>query len=121
MADSGGDVSWEPVPVPLPAPGGTRAFEVCSRRLLLCNAGGTFYVIENVCPHVQASLEGGAIEGTLLECPQHGGRIDLRDGRPARPPIRRGVATFAVRSAAAGTIEVAIPARAPVLWPPKIA
>lgn len=92
----------------LPAPGGTRAFELASRRLLLCNAGGTPYVIDNVCPHVLVSLEGGAIEGTILECPHHGGRIDLRDGRPVRLPIRRSVACHPVRRAADGALEVSI-------------
>jgi nitrite reductase/ring-hydroxylating ferredoxin subunit len=107
---------WEPIPVALPLPGGTRAFELASRRLLLCNAGGTPYVIENSCPHVRVSLEGGAIDGTVLECPHHGGRLDLRDGRPVRMPIRRGVESFAVRAAASGGLEVAIPVRAPVPW-----
>ncbi len=94
--------NWQRIPVELPAPGGTRAFELAERKLLLCSAGGTAYVIENVCPHVRVSLEGGAIDGTVLECPHHGGRIDLRDGRPVRLPIRRGVEAFAVRAAADG-------------------
>jgi 3-phenylpropionate/trans-cinnamate dioxygenase ferredoxin component len=112
LADgSRSEVSWEPLPIALPEPGGTRAFEVRSRRLLLCNAGGTPYVIENTCPHVRVSMEGGAIEGTVLECPHHGGRLDLRDGRPVRLPIRRGAQTYAVRAAADGGLEVAIPAR----------
>jgi 3-phenylpropionate/trans-cinnamate dioxygenase ferredoxin component len=106
------DVSWEPLPVALPEPGGTRAFKLRWRRLLLCNAGGTPYVIENACPHVRVSLEGGAIEGTVLECPHHGGRLDLRDGRPVRLPIRQAVGTYAVRVAGDGALEVAIPGRA---------
>jgi 3-phenylpropionate/trans-cinnamate dioxygenase ferredoxin subunit len=112
VADAAPGVVWHPVPVPLPEPGTSRAFEVASRRLLLCNAGDTPYVIENSCPHVRVSMEGGAIDGTVFECPHHGGRIDLRDGRPVRLPIRRSVQTFAVRPAASGGLEVAIPARA---------
>ncbi|HEU4429988.1 MAG TPA: Rieske 2Fe-2S domain-containing protein [Myxococcota bacterium] len=103
------EARWLRIPVELPPPGGTRAFELASRKLLLCNAGGTPYVIENICPHVLVSLEGGAIDGTVLECPHHGGRIDLRDGRPVRPPIRRSVASYAVRRAADGTLEVGMP------------
>jgi len=108
--------AWQRIPVELPPLGGTRAFELASRKLLLCNAGGTPYVIENVCPHAFVSLEGGAIDGSVLECPHHGGRIDLRDGRPVRLPIRRSVAAFAVREAAQGVLEVALPQRAPVPW-----
>ena len=108
---------WLPVPIALPEPGGSRAFELASRRLLLCNAGGTPYVVENSCPHTRVSLEGGAIEGSVFECPHHGGRFDLRDGRPVRMPIRQRVAAFAVREAEGGGIEVAIPPRAHYLSP----
>lgn len=101
------------MPTPLPPPGASRAFEAASRKLLLCNAGGTPYVVEDSCPHVRVSMEGGAIEGTVFECPHHGGRFELRDGRPVRPPIRRSVETFAVRVAADGRLEVAVPQRAP--------
>jgi nitrite reductase/ring-hydroxylating ferredoxin subunit len=100
----------------LPPPGGSSAFALASRKLLLCNAGGTPYVVEDSCPHVRVSMQGGAIEGTVFECPHHGGRFDLRDGRPLRMPIRRGVATFAVRATESGGLEVAIPERA--AYPP---
>jgi nitrite reductase/ring-hydroxylating ferredoxin subunit len=33
----------------------------------------------------------------VLECPLHGGKLDVRDGSPVAPPIRRPVATFPVR------------------------
>jgi nitrite reductase/ring-hydroxylating ferredoxin subunit len=102
-------VTWLAVPIPLPEPGGSRAFELASRKLLLCNAAGTPYVVENSCPHVRVSLEGGAIEGTVFECPHHGGRFDLRDGSALRMPIRRRVETYAVRAAAGGGLEVAVP------------
>jgi 3-phenylpropionate/trans-cinnamate dioxygenase ferredoxin subunit len=91
--------------VPLPEPGRSRAFELASRRLLLCNAGGEPFVIENACPHVRVPLEGGAIDGTVFECPHHGGRFDLRDGRPVRLPIRRAVETYAVRRAGGGALD----------------
>ena len=105
---SDGGPSWLRVPVELPAEGTTRAFALASRKLLLCNAGGRAYVIENACPHTLVSMEGGAVEGTVLECPHHGGRIDLRDGKPLRLPIRRSVSTFAVRAAGDGGLEVAL-------------
>jgi nitrite reductase/ring-hydroxylating ferredoxin subunit len=108
-------MAWHPVPIPLPPAGTSRAFEAASRKLLLCNAGGTPYVVEDSCPHVRVSMEGGAIEGTVFECPHHGGRFELRDGRPVRLPIRRSVATFAVRVTSTGGLEVAVslPGRSP--------
>jgi 3-phenylpropionate/trans-cinnamate dioxygenase ferredoxin subunit len=97
------------VPVPFPALGRSSGFEVEGRGLLLCNGDGAPYVIENVCPHTAVSLAGGVLQGTVLECPHHGGRLDVRDGRPVRLPIRRSVACYPVRAAGAG-LEVGLPA-----------
>jgi nitrite reductase/ring-hydroxylating ferredoxin subunit len=75
------------------------AFELDGLELVLCNAGGTACVIEDRCPHAEAALSGGRLEGSVLECPLHGGKLDVRDGRPVAAPIRRSVRTFAVRQA----------------------
>lgn len=101
-------LTWHRANVALPPPGETRTFELRSRRLLLCNAAGTPYVIEDSCPHVRVSMAGAVLDGCVLECPHHGGRLDVRDGRPVRLPIRRGVGTYAVRVSAEGAVEVAI-------------
>lgn len=101
---------WQPVPGPLPAPGATRAFEAGGLSLLLCNADGAWYAVENRCPHAAARLEDAALRGSVLECAVHGGRLDVRDGRPVRAPIRRPVATYPVRQTAQG-LEVALPGR----------
>ena len=42
-------------------------------------------------------LSDGRLEGSVLQCPLHGGKLDVRSGEPTRPPIRRPVRTFAVR------------------------
>jgi 3-phenylpropionate/trans-cinnamate dioxygenase ferredoxin subunit len=48
--------------------------------VLVCNAGGNFYTVINVCTHQASSLEGGRIRNCFLSCPLHGARFDLRDG-----------------------------------------
>jgi nitrite reductase/ring-hydroxylating ferredoxin subunit len=85
------------VDVPLPPPGAMTAFEAGGLRLVLCNASGTPFVVEDRCPHAFVYLSGGRLEGHVLECPLHGGKLDVRDGRPLAAPIRRPVRTFAVR------------------------
>lgn len=99
---------WVEIPIPLPAEGGNETFAVGDLALLLCNAGGTPFVVRDECPHVKTSMQGGMIEGTVLECPLHGGRLDLRDGRPVAMPIRRPVACYPVRRAG-GRLEVGLP------------
>ena len=100
MADA-----WRDVPVALPALGGMAAFELEGLELVLCNAAGTPCVIEDRCPHAEAALSEGRLEGFVLECPLHGGKLDVRDGRPCALPIRSPAATFAVRPADRG-IEI---------------
>jgi len=73
------------------------AFEASGLRLVLCNAGGTPYVLEDRCPHAFAYLCEGRLDGFVLECPLHGGKLDVRDGSPAAPPIRKPARIFAVR------------------------
>src|SRR5512145_2074126 len=74
--------SWLDLGVPLPPPGRMTAFEAGGQRLVLCNAGGVPYVVQDRCPHAFATLSDGRLEGCVLECPLHGGRLDVRDGRP---------------------------------------
>ncbi len=96
---------WLAVDVAGLAPGGTCALELAGRTILVCHAEGAYYALENRCPHAATPLTSGRLRGFVLECPLHGGRLDVRDGRPCAPPIRRPAATFAVRRVAGG-IEI---------------
>jgi nitrite reductase/ring-hydroxylating ferredoxin subunit len=78
------------------APGQTRALSAHGLNVLVCNAEGRFYAIENRCPHALVRLDAAVLSGCILECPVHGGRLDVRDGSPQRHPIRRPAITFRV-------------------------
>lgn len=39
--------------------------------VLVLNMDGTFYAINNVCPHAGAALERGTVENSVLFCPLH--------------------------------------------------
>ena len=110
-ASEDGSREWAEVPVPMPAPGRVIGFEAFGQRLLLCNADGEPFVIDNECPHVRVPLEGGVLEGTVLQCPLHGGKVDVRDGSPAGKPIRKRVGCHETRLVD-GRLEVAGPASA---------
>jgi nitrite reductase/ring-hydroxylating ferredoxin subunit len=113
MASDSGPISagsrrWIDIPIPLPPEGETETFSLAGLELLLCNAAGTPYVVRDECPHVQTSMQGGVIRGTIIECPLHGGLMDLRDGSPVAMPIRRPGVCYAVR-ADADRWQVALP------------
>ncbi len=93
---------------PLPEPGHTTVVRLHDHDLLVCNADGRLYVIADRCPHARSSLAGGALRGSVLECPLHGGTLDVRDGSPVGMPIRRPATCYPVR-AQDGEWQVALP------------
>ena len=90
---------WVAVDVVGLEPGALRALEIGGRKVLVCRAGTAYYALENRCPHAAVELTLGQLSGHVLECPVHGGKLDVRDGRPCAQPIRRPAVTFAVRPA----------------------
>jgi 3-phenylpropionate/trans-cinnamate dioxygenase ferredoxin component len=64
--------------------------------ILVCNAGGTHYAIENRCTHQDTPLHEGRIRNGLISCPLHGVRFDLKTGEPRGDLTRIAVRTFAV-------------------------
>lgn len=79
------------------APGQMRLLRLGSVRVALCNVGGVFYAVEDLCTHDDGPLGEGALRGHELECPRHGGRFDVRSGAATRMPAVVPVRTFPVR------------------------
>jgi nitrite reductase/ring-hydroxylating ferredoxin subunit len=62
------------------APGTAKAFVVGDREIAVFNIGGTYYAIENTCPHQGGPLAEGFIEGNVVTCPWHAWCFDVRNG-----------------------------------------
>ena len=80
-------------------PGSAKPFTVDDRQILLCNVGGSFYAIDDVCTHDGGSLDEGSLEGYCAVCPRHGATFDVRSGAPTLPAVVP-VDTYAVREEA---------------------
>jgi len=78
-------------------PGTISVHEVGGVRIALCNVNGRFYAIDDVCTHDGASLDQGELQGQLVECPRHGAKFDVTDGRAVVLPAVRPVKTYAVQ------------------------
>jgi nitrite reductase (NADH) small subunit len=57
-----------------------RAFAVNGRMVAVFKREGNFYAIDDLCPHMGASLAGGHLEGTTVTCPWHAWRFCIKDG-----------------------------------------
>lgn len=79
--------------------GGLKKVTVDNTPLLLARVRGQVYATEAACPHLQADLSGGTLQGTILTCPLHNSRFDIRDGHVVRWTNLKGVVlTHAIKS-----------------------
>jgi 3-phenylpropionate/trans-cinnamate dioxygenase ferredoxin subunit len=78
-------------------PGTISVHEVGDRRIALCNVNGRFYAIDDLCTHDGGPLDQGELQGQLVECPRHGAKFDVTDGRAVVLPAVQPVKTYAVQ------------------------
>ena len=57
-----------------------KCVEVEGKRIAIFNVDGTYYAIDDVCPHQGGPLSEGELSGTTVTCPWHGWRFRVRDG-----------------------------------------
>jgi 3-phenylpropionate/trans-cinnamate dioxygenase ferredoxin subunit len=78
-------------------PAGTiRVHEVGGVRIALCNVNGRFYAIDDVCTHDGGPLDQGELQDNLVECPRHGAKFDVTNGRATVLPAVLPVKTYRV-------------------------
>lgn len=65
--------------------------------LALYRVDGAVYCTGNLCTHSEAFLSDGYLEGFEIECPLHGARFDIRNGRVLCQPASTDIATYVVK------------------------
>ena len=56
------------------------AYPVNDRVIAVFNDGGQYFAIDDCCPHMGASLADGELQQSVVACPWHAWRFDVRDG-----------------------------------------
>jgi nitrite reductase (NADH) small subunit/3-phenylpropionate/trans-cinnamate dioxygenase ferredoxin subunit len=88
-------------------PGTGRTVEVHGVWIALFNVEGSFYAVDNTCPHAGGPLGEGHLEGHVVKCPWHGWQFNVQTGeRPENPNIT--VACCPVRIEG-NQVQVALP------------
>ena len=67
-------------------PNQMKRLELEGQRLLLTNAEGEFYCVDEMCSHEDYSLWFGCIKGKSIKCSLHGSYFDLATGKPLNEP-----------------------------------
>ena len=57
-----------------------RSFAVGGRLVAVFRTGGEYTAINDLCPHMGASLAGGYVEDGAVQCPWHAWRFSVKDG-----------------------------------------
>ena len=60
--------------------GGGLCVQAGGKAIALFNVDGTFYAVDNTCPHRGGPLAEGELEGTTVTCPWHAWQFDLVTG-----------------------------------------
>ena len=68
-------------------PGGMKAVEVEGREIIVCNSDGRFYAVERRCGHMNAPIELGTLDGTILTCPMHCAQFEVTTGEALAGPV----------------------------------
>lgn len=79
------------------APGQMKRVDASGHKLLLANAEGQHYCIDEMCSHEDYSLWFGCIKGRSIKCSLHGSYFDLASGQPTNEPADCPLQTWPVK------------------------
>ncbi len=79
------------------APGEAKMVEVEGRKIALFNLEGSYWAIDDTCPHRGGPLSEGEVKGEEVICPWHGAEFNIKTGEVLRPPARGGVKSYKVQ------------------------
>jgi nitrite reductase/ring-hydroxylating ferredoxin subunit/uncharacterized membrane protein len=65
--------------------------------VVLLRQGEQVYAISATCPHAGGPLDEGSLQGDVVECPWHGSRFCMRDGRVLTGPATVNAPRYEVR------------------------
>ena len=77
-------------------PGTCRQVAAAGRVFAIFNVDGTILAIGGTCTHRGGPLGEGKLDGTVVTCPWHGTRFDVRTAQILGPPAGQDVPAYPV-------------------------
>ncbi len=78
------------------APGSAKVIDADGRSIALFNVDGSFFALDNTCPHMGGALGEGTVVGDTVTCPWHGAEFNIKTGEVQSPPAASGVRSYPV-------------------------
>ncbi len=78
-------------------PGTMRPIEVGGKRFMIVNVDGTLYALDRICTHEEADLSTGFLAGSIVTCPLHLSRFDVKTGKVDNLPATVPLATYKLK------------------------
>ena len=78
-------------------PGTMRPVEVGETKLMIVNVEGALYAINRTCTHEDADLSTGFLIGSVVTCPLHLSRFDVKTGGVENPPATLPLPTYKLK------------------------
>jgi 3-phenylpropionate/trans-cinnamate dioxygenase ferredoxin subunit len=72
--------------------------KIGEREIGIYSLSGSYYALEDVCPHAHALLSQGFVDGEEIECPLHGAKFHIPTGKCTKEPGGRDLACLAVKA-----------------------
>jgi nitrite reductase/ring-hydroxylating ferredoxin subunit len=79
------------------APGQMQAATVDGTEIVLANVDGRFYAFGGVCPHEEAPLAEGELDGDVVTCPWHFTEFNVRTGEALEGVTDEPIPVYEVR------------------------
>ncbi len=78
-------------------PGSMHSVDIGDKKLMIVNVDGTLYAVSRICTHETADLSTGFLIGSIVTCPLHLSRFDVRSGEVENPPATVPIATYRLK------------------------
>ncbi len=79
-------------------PSGTmRPIDIGEIKLMMVNVDGTLYAVNRICTHEEADLSTGFLTGSVVTCPLHLSRFDVKTGGVDNLPATVPLATYKLK------------------------
>jgi nitrite reductase/ring-hydroxylating ferredoxin subunit len=77
--------------------GAVRVVKVSGTEVMVANVEGKLYAIANKCTHVGGPLGKGKLVGSVIQCPWHGSKFDVKTGAVVGGPAQKPEPTIQVK------------------------